>query len=126
MTIRHQEIKGYPVGSDFNVERTVTSIVAGRTLARAWFTLKALPTDVDPGVLQKVITPTPQGGIGQITDTGADQTGKVVFEFTAAQTALLVPGKRYFYDIQLELDNGTDSQFEDGIFRLHRRVTGAN
>ncbi len=125
MSTRHQQIKGFAVSKDFNVERTVTGIPTGRTLARAWFTLKALPTDADPGVLQKVITPTAQPGIGQITDTGADTVGKLVFEFTGAQTGALTAGKRYYYDIQIELDNGTDSQFEDGIVRLHKPITVA-
>lgn len=127
MTTRHQEIKGYAVGTDFDVERSVTSVPQGRTLGKAWLTVKNLPTDADGvAVLQKLITPANVAGVGQIDDTGADGTGHLRFEFTGAQTAELTPGKRYYYDIQLELDNGEDSQYEDGIFRLHRRITGAN
>lgn len=127
MTTRHQQIKGFAVGTDFDVIRSVTGVPAGRTLARAWLTVKNAPADIDPGILQKVITPSAQAGVGQITDTGADGTGSVTFQFTGAQTsALITPGKRYVYDIQLELDDGTDSQFEEGVFRLHRRVTASN
>lgn len=91
----------------FHLRVVITGLPSGVTLSKAWLTLKALPTDVDPGVLQKTITTTLVAGSGQITDDGTtDQAGALAFIFTAANTAALTAGRSYPFDVKVLYSNG--------------------
>lgn len=123
-------IDEYVGGDDLSVERTVTSIPVGRTITKAWLTIKAKPGDADPGIVSKIITVTPVVDVGQITDPGADGTGTVLFFLTPEDTqTTLTVGKSYAYDIQVKFDSGEISTLEtsepDGYIRFARGVTDA-
>lgn len=90
-------------GDDIQITRTITSVPSGETLTDAWFTVKEHPDDTDAAaIIDKQITSVDVPGTGQITDTGADETGAVRFDLTDADTALLVPGRDYYWDIQVK------------------------
>lgn len=108
---------------DYDVKRWATNIPSGSTLSKAWFTAKRAVTDLDvAAIIQKEITSTLVAGAGQITDTGADGTGRVEFEFTGAQTEVLIPGK-YFYDIQYMLSNSKRRTVEKGMLEITSQFT---
>lgn len=112
-------------GDDFTINRTVTVIPAGDTLAQAWLTLKADPdADLDgAAVLQKSIT-TALTPAGQITDTGAgDQTGAFHIEIANTDFANITPGRPYQYDIQLKSALGKIGTLESGSVVFRRDVT---
>jgi len=122
-----EHITGYVAGDEFNVRKAVLNVKAGRTIVKAWLTVKNAATDADPGVIQKVITTTAQGGVGQITDSGADGTGEVLFQFTKTDTGTtLGPDKVFKYDIQLKFDNGDIATLQYGDLVLVRGVTDAS
>ena len=110
-------------GDDLQITRTITDIPSGAVLGTAWFTVKTDPTDADPGIFQKVITTSAGPGTGQITDSGGDQTGTVRFDLTDVDTALIVPGRTYFYDIQVITDGSAIYTPEAGIIKAVRGVT---
>lgn len=130
MTLRHQKLEGtqgpFVAGDAFTVNRNITGIPAGRTLAKAWLTIKQAPTDADPGILQKVITPVDQPGIGHISDTGAgDQEADLRFDVTALDSTAIGAARRFVYDVQLMLDNDEISTYELGTVQLIQGVTAA-
>lgn len=122
MTTFRAQIKNVVAGDDLTVLRTVQNIPAGQLLATAYFTLKVAGTDADPGLFQKIITPTP-GVPGQITDTGASGTGTIQFELADTDTILCVPEQSYYYDIQVVTDAGKKYTVEVGTARFKQGVT---
>lgn len=117
------KIAGYVAGDDLTVSRDVLNIPAGRTLAKAWLTVKNLDTDADPGLVQKTITSV-AGADGQITDTGADGTGALLFKLSATDTGTtLVAGKTYVFDIQAKFDDNTIATLEKGTISFVQGVT---
>lgn len=112
-------------GDDFSVERTVTVIPVGDTLAQAWLTVKLDPdADADAAaVLQKSIT-TVLTAAGQITDTGAgDQTGAFHIEIANTDYANIIPGRVYQYDVQLKSSAGKIGTLERGTVVFRRDST---
>src|SRR5205809_4627538 len=99
-------ISGFAQGDSVSRTVTVTSVPANDTLAKAWLTVKALITDADPGIFQKVIVPTATVGQGQITDTGVSGTGVLRFDLQSGDTALLTPNTSYFYDVKVKTASG--------------------
>lgn len=94
-------------GDDIQITRTITSIPSGELLDLAWFTVKEHSDDADAdAIIQKDITTSNVVGTGHITDTGGDQTGAVRVDLTDTDTALLVPGRDYFWDLQVKTDGG--------------------
>lgn len=90
-------------GDDLEITRTITSVPSGATLTDAWLTVKEHPDDADSAaIIDKQITSADVAGTGQITDTGADGTGAVRFDLKDTDTALLVPGRDYYWDIQVK------------------------
>jgi hypothetical protein len=125
-------ITGYIAGDTLNIPRRIPAIPTGRTLVKSWLTIKTAETDVDPGLVQKVITTVNQGGIGQITDDGHGGstlpvgTGSVNFVLTAAETGVtLGPNKVFVYDIQHKFDNGDIATTEKGKIDFKPGVTAA-
>lgn len=128
----HVTISDFVSGDTVTLNRpTVTDIPAGRVLAKAWLTIKASETDADPGIIQKIITTALQLGVGQITDVGDGSgshpvgEGALAFVLSAADTALLSPLKLYYYDIQLQFDNGNLTTPEKGTMQFGQGVTAA-
>lgn len=102
-------ISGFVQGNDLELDCPVKNIPTGQTLVEAWLTIKIKITDTDPGILQKVINLTDQPGIGQITDDGGGTApggvigvGQLRFDLTPTDTAILVGGTKYFYDIKVK------------------------
>lgn len=114
----------FVAGDAFGVTRTITDIGSGRTLAKAYLTVKASPTDADPGALQLAITTTLTGA-GQITDTGASGTGTIAFTVSSSESASLGSGRAYLYDIRLIFDDGEPVTPEVGSLVLGHGVTTA-
>ena len=107
------------VGDDLQVTRTIENLAASVLLTKAWLTFLAEEDDVDADkIFQKIITIADVPGTGQITESGTGtppaRTGKVRFDLTKVDTLKLLPGKVYFYDIQVELDSADDSTPETG------------
>jgi hypothetical protein len=125
MTLYNQLLRGFVAGDDFDVERTITGIPAGRTLTKAWLTVKRLAADVDGSALLQLVITSSLTSAGQITDTGADGTGTVVFQVSAAQSAALGFALTYQYDIQLKFDNAEIATLERGSLQLEQGVTDA-
>jgi len=118
-------LSGYVRGDALSIVRQVRDIPAGRTITKAWFTVKTLATDADPGVLQKVITTSSVPGVGHVIDAAADGFGELLFILTGTETATVTAGKRYHYDIQLKLDNGDLATIELGTIQFTQDVTAA-
>lgn len=117
------KITGFIGGNDITVRRTVTHIPATLTIAKCWLTIKAKDTDADPGLVQKAITDVLSAD-GQITDTGADGTGTVVFLLKPADTGTaLTAGKTYVYDIKMKFNDATIATLEKGTVEFEQGVT---
>lgn len=107
-------LEDFVIGNDYDIERDVTH-VPDTTLVLGWFTLKKKLSDADTAALvHKRITPTAQSGIGQITDTGSDGTGIVLFQLTALETAGLLANRTYYYDITVKTSTGKTYTVEVG------------
>lgn len=97
-------------GDARQLTRTVTDIPTNESATDAWLTIKEHPDDSDAAaIIQKAITTTNADGTGQITDAGSGSPWLVTlrFDLTSADTALLTPGRRYHYDIQVKTDDAT-------------------
>jgi hypothetical protein len=105
------------IGDDFDVTRTVTDVPASTTISKAWLYVKLRKTDADADALiTKEITSGAVTGVGQITDTGADETGAVLFQLTADDTALLTGNQLYHYGIKVKTASGKYKTVEQGCF----------
>ena len=120
-------ISGYVAGDDLTIIENVTSIPVGRSMVKAWLTIKAAREDSDPGVIQKVITTVAVAGVGQITDDGAgDQIGQLTFILTATDTGTtLTVGKAYYFDEQIKFDDGSIATLKIGKISFELGVTAA-
>lgn len=117
-------ITNFVAGDDLTIERTITSVPSGQTITNAWFTVKRKISDLDASaIIQKAITSSLVAGVGHIDDTGADQTGHVIFYLTAAETILLTPYSGYFYDVQIKLSGGSISTPELGTITAYPQIT---
>lgn len=127
MTVLNNVIAGVVQGDDLEVRRTVPGLPSGQTATEAWFTLKADPSAIDPGVLQKVITTSNNPGTGQIEKDGSVGNGNGVcelrFDLTAANTAALTAGLTYYYDVQVKTSAGKIYTAETGTIVLNRQIT---
>ncbi len=128
----HEVISGYVAGDKLNVRRIVSNIQTGRTLIKAWLTIKNVLTDADPGVIQKVITTAANPGTGQIIAPGDGTggqpigTGDILFELTMTDTGTtLGPNKQFVFDVQLKFDNAEIATLSYGEIWLVRGVTDA-
>jgi len=114
-------------GDDLDVTRTITGVPATTTLAQAWLYVKRLATDPDnQAVFFKSITSAAVAGVGQITDTGADGTGALLFQIAAADSALLSPQVPCAYGIQVKLSSGKEYTVETGTIVADRGVVQAS
>lgn len=117
------EISDFFVGDNLDIEKDITDIPAGETLATAWFTVKRKPTDLDAdAIMQKTIT-SGSSSSGIITDIGIDGTGHVKFTLLPADTLLLAPNNEYLYDIQVETSAGKIFTKDYGKIIGHQQIT---
>ena len=116
------EIKELVSGDDIDIERTITGVPDSDTLAKAWMTIKSLPTDADPGLLQKTITSSLTAD-GQITDTGANTIGVVVFLIVPADGATIGIGVKRVFDIQVKTTAGKIFTAVKGTIILEQGIT---
>lgn len=111
-------------GDVFSIRRTVNKIPSSRTIAEAWLTVKAAIADADgSATFQKIITTADVSGTGQIEDSGADGSGILRFDLTAANTTAMTAGTQYFYDISIRLDNNSILTLETGMTSAVAQVT---
>lgn len=125
MTLFGQTINELVAGDDIEIRRTITGVPESDTLAKAWLTIKSLPTDDDPGLLQKVVTSSFVAGQGQISDTGADTVGEVFFELEPADGATIGINVKRVYDIQVKTTAGNIYTAEVGTIILTQGVTAS-
>jgi hypothetical protein len=125
MAIKNAKIRDQTAGDAFSVRRAVPDLPAGRTLAKAWLTIKQNQTDLDAAAkLQLTITTTPTSQ-GQIVDASGVAANALTFTVTAVQSAQVGAARRFFYDIQVKLDNGEIATPELGTLQLDQGVTDA-
>ena len=110
-------IEGYVSWDDLQIERDVSGVDTSDALIKAWLTIKTSASVLDPGTLQKIITVNAVQGTGQITEDGSasqgNGTASLVFQLTAADTALLGYAQRYFYDVQVKTAAGRIYTYTD-------------
>ncbi len=82
-----------------DLELTIKNIPVGQTLDKAWFTVQ----DEQKVELLSISITDVLTASGQITDTGADGTGVIVFLLTPTNTTLFGTAIRY-YDVQVKLN----------------------
>ena len=115
MTQLNGTINDFIQGDDLEIERTVSSIPDGVLIDTAWFTVKRKFSDSDAdAVISKEITSALDTD-GQITDTGVDGTGVIVFNLSPDDTASLTALKQYVYSIKIRLNNSRVNTPEIGI-----------
>lgn len=115
---------GLVVGDRFVLRREVVGITPGVTISKAWLTVKDDLSVADPGVFQKVITPS-YTSAGQILDDGSDGTAVLDFVIDSVDTLALQPGQKYWYDVQVETSTGEIHTLEVGTFVPLPQVTQA-
>jgi hypothetical protein len=104
------------IGDDWDVERDITLIPDDAVLERAWLLVKGAPDDPDSAALiTKEIDATEVAGTGQITDTGEDETGHVLFQITPEDNAVLEPWRQYWWWIKVLTDTGKEYTPVDGM-----------
>lgn len=104
--LRNQRItadQGLYSGDSWTLVVRVGGLPSGVTATKAWFTVKSLSTDADPGIFQKAVTSAAATGVGQITDAGATSSVAVLqFDAVPADTLLLTALRSYAWDCQWE------------------------
>lgn len=119
------ESQGLIAGDSFEITLSVPLIPSGRTVTKAWLTIKEVATDPDPGVIQLVID-SDLSADGQITADGSTESlAGLLFLFTPVNTALLTPGVIYPFDIQLQYDDLTIWTLGKGTISAGQGVTEA-
>lgn len=119
-------IQDFVAGDHLKISRTITNVPASDSLAKCWLTIKRREGDLDTAaIVQKSISSTYVQGQGQITDTGADTAGALFFELTNTDTALLIGGTVYFFDLQVKTTNGAIYTPESGKIIAKAQITRA-
>jgi hypothetical protein len=119
------KITGLVAKDDIRIQRTYSGLPTGITLTKAWLTVKVSKSDPDPGIFQIIIT-TVAGAGGHITDpASADGDLDLYFDISAAQSALLTPGRQYPYDVQVKDSANKIYTLEIGTIKLEQGATDA-
>jgi len=115
-------LTGLTRGNDFGIKFTLTTPTP---LSVARLVIKAKFTDADPGVVSKIVTPTPSGD-GQIIDSGM-VNGVAVVLFTLAKTVTddFVAGQKYFWDVEVFDESSNASTPVRGTIVFTQRVRTA-
>lgn len=127
MSLTTENLDFYVSGDNVKHDRVIDEMPVGRTLTKAWMTIKSRAGDLDPGLVQKIITTLYTTSVGVIMDIGSDGDGAVLFELTRGDTGTtLLPEVDYVYDIQVQYDNGDIETRFLGSFALKAGVTSAS
>lgn len=133
-------IVDYIATDGLRVTRQVPGLPTGRTIQKAWLTLKQTEYEADPAgpnaPRQKIVTVTANAN-GQVTDNGSGAgsnpvgTGALLFiflptDFTTTPDGIkIAPGTLYEYDIKILEDDGTPATIEKGAAFFIQGVTVA-
>jgi hypothetical protein len=116
------------IGDDYDFDRSIEDIPEGAAVVAGWLTIKEDIADPDSAaVIHKLVTSTPQTGIGEIVDDGnnSTRTARIIVQLTNADTALFNPRILYWYDIQIRTDTEKNYTVERGRFLPVQQVTDA-
>jgi hypothetical protein len=113
------------IGDDFTVRRVYTGLPTGISIDTAWFTVKVSTSDPDPGLIQKVITPTegPNGHI--VVDNTSEGFLEMFFDPTRTETLMASTGIDYVYDVQVRTTTSKIYTLEKGNISFIAGVTSA-
>lgn len=120
----NESIRGFVVGDNLEIRRTVTNLRS--PITGAWLTIKRHHgvTDGD-ATIAKVISTVDAPGTGQvITAGGAEVDGDLRFDLTPEDTRKLGT-LGYVYDVQIECEDDAIFTLEKGTLRLTLDVTRA-
>jgi hypothetical protein len=122
--IRQSDIAltGLTRGNDVGIKFTLTTPTP---LSVARLVIKAKVTDADPGVVSKIVTPTPSAD-GQIIDSGM-VNGVAVVLFTLAKTNTddFVADQKYVWDVEVFDESSNASTPVGGTIVFTQRVRTA-
>ena len=124
MAVQYTLVPGGIVRGDaFPVERTVHHL-RGRTVTKAWLTVKDDVSDSDlSALIQKTITSTDVPGTGKVTGTAVFSRATLRFDLTNLDTGAGAGGQRAYYDIQILLDNNERITLELGYVDFIEEIT---
>ena len=113
------------VDTDLTLTLTVTNVPVGATISDAWFTVRAEPSD--PAHLMQLAITATQTSAGVITDTDPND-GLATLRFDIAdtdiETAKLLAGIRYRYDVWVKASNAAEWQAFRGSYGFnYPRIT---
>ena len=113
-------------GDTWELKRTYSGLSSGCTISKVYWTVKQSATDPDAAALFQVSITGTSTASGQIID-GNTNGGSIELAVIASktQTAALVPGQQYVYDIQGVDSNGQVYTFELGTICPQQGVTAA-
>lgn len=113
-------------GDTWELHRTYTGLTSGATISKAYWTVKAAATDSDAAALFQISITSTSTAAGQIID-GTTNGGSIELAFIASktQTAPLVPGQEYVYDVQVIDSNAQVFTLELGTICPQQGVTAA-
>jgi hypothetical protein len=115
-------ITGFAAGADLTIERTVTDLPAGETIAEARLLVKAKSSDSDTlHLLEKEVSEVPQPGVGLIVNDG-DQA-VISFNLLSADTIQLATGRAYYYYIAVKTSAGLLDLLERGYIETDSRIS---
>lgn len=125
MPTLNSRIADIVVGDDFSIRRTIdrtlSEFEAGTTITKAWLTVKAEVSDVDPGLFQKEVTTSDVPGTGQVEDDGTGDVDMIVrFDLVPADTTAIGSKDLRYFDVQVLTAGGKIFTPESG------RISGFN
>jgi hypothetical protein len=117
--------EGVPTaGDDVELTFEIPDIPTGQSLTKAWFSVKRILPEPDPGLVQKIVTTTDVPGTGRITDDGAGDTeGAVRIDLSPADSALLTG--RYNYGVKVKTSAGRVYTAVQGCIQFNQPTTHA-
>lgn len=116
----------FTLGSYLRLRYTATGVPLGSVLFSAKLTIKSTETS-NSSLLSKIITASPNVGIGQIENIGASGTSVLRFDLPPVDTSLLVDSTESpincFYWVDITFDTGEVTTLEKGrIFALQGSI----
>lgn len=122
--IRQSDIAltGLTRGNDVGIKFTLTTPTA---LSVARLVFKGKFGDADPGVISKIVTPTPSAD-GQIIDSGlVNGIAIVLFTLAKTDTDNFTAGQKYIWDVEVFDESSNASTPRGGTVEFTERVRTA-